>query len=964
MASNITSNAKSSVEYLQKKGWTRAQASGIVANLQAESGINLNTKALGDSGSAAGIAQWRGSRQTDFQQVVGKPVTAANLNEQLDFVDWELKNTERIAGEKIRATKTAADAAIATDKFYERSDGSARNKRVAYANSLESGTPAVTAADAPTLPKPKVEPTSDEYIIDPRTGQRIRVAAPGSVADFGMSSDRVQIPTFGAGPALPDNIDVTKPLSNVLHNYPSYTYSLSLHLLTANEYNSIIGGKPFVPNRVLISSAGRYNNVPGAKQFIRSPYFNEDFYFDNFTMTTVIGTNQQSRNTNAIEFAFTLLEPYGMTLINRLLDQANDPVMECSNYLDMVYLIQIDFFANSNTGEVVGMIPGISKRFPIKITQMEIKAGVNGSEYQVKAVPYNHSAFDQTTISLPANFEVSAGSINEFAESLNGSMNGWQQDLVKNNKIGVPDTFTVQMDPVIANSPMVASDVMSARDTNMVNPQSTGSIRQSNLGNASTDFNPQSRTFSLNAGTSIDKAIDYAVRNSNYIQNQITIPDGMNPETYLKEKAKTANQPLNWYKIVPTVTLGEFDSVRNIYARNIVYTVQPYAIYNVKSDVAPQGKAQIFLKEYNYIYTGKNDDIIDFDINFNTLYYTAQTAYRGALTNIYNVAASDTEDRKSMNSSSYNGATQQSNNVMPMVVKPQVYNAKARATGGAITAKSVAVADLEDSLMTMSAADMLSVKLSIIGDPQFIKQDDCFYSPLSSASLNAGDPRLTANGSIRTDYGEIYVSLTFRTPIDVNESSGLMQFGNNFRTSVFSGLYRVLTVQSDFKNGQFTQTLDLIRIPNQVNYDYIQKPRAVVSQRSTDITPDLLDNPNTKNVTESADTVASAAVDDVTLPQPSGAPTPEVSGELSKEQKDLRQVNEEAQTFPLTDSTEPLSTVPLQEKLSFNETFRRARAANNNQPGGVFEWNGKEYQTNIVGEAFVSNPVPVNINKF
>jgi hypothetical protein len=962
MASNLTNNAKSAVGYLQQKGWTREQASGIVANLQAESGVNLNTKALGDSGSAAGVAQWRGSRQADFQRVIGKPVTSANLNEQLEFVDWELKNTERAAGDRIRATKTAADAAIATDKFYERSNGLARAKRVTYANSLATGTPAIADAAQPTLPKPKVEPPAEEYIIDPRTGQRLRVAPEGTQPDFGEDVSR-QIPTFGGVAAQPDNIDVTKPLTNVLHDYPSYTYGLSLHLLTAKEYNNIIAGRPFVPNRVLIASAGRYNNVPGAKQFIRSPYFSEDFYFDNFSMTTVIGTNQQSRNTNAIEFSFTLLEPYGMTLINRLLDQANDPIMECSNYLDMVYLIQIDFFANNNAGEVIGMIPGISKRFPIKITQMDIKASVKGAEYQVKAVPYNHSAFDQTTISIPANFEVSAGSINEFTQSLNGSMNGWQQDLVKNNKIGVPDTFTVQADPAISSSPMVSSEVMSPRDTNMANPSASGSIRQSNLGNASTDYNPQSRTFSINAGTSIDKVIDYAVRNSSYIQNQITIPDGMNPETYLKEKAKTANQPLNWYKIVPTVTLGDFDPVRNIYARNIVYTVQPYTIYNVKSDVAPQGKASVFLKEYNYMYTGKNDDIIDFDINFNTLYYTAQTAYRGALTNIYNVSASDTEDKKSKNSSSYNGSQQQSNNVMPMVVKPQVYNAKARATGGAITAKSVAVADLEDSLMTMSSADMLSVKLSIIGDPQFIKQDDCFYSPLSSASLSAGDPRLTANGSIRTDYGEIYVSLTFRTPIDVDESTGLMQFGPNFRTSVFSGLYRVLVVQSEFKNGLFTQTLDLIRIPNQVDYDYIQKPRATVSQRSTDITPDSLDNPNTKNITESATVSAIATADDATLTQPKNLPTPDTNV-LTSAQEDLRLVNEQAQTLPLNGQTEPLSVVPLQENLSFNETFRRARAANNGQPGGVFEWNGKQYQTNIVGEDFVTNPTPVNINQF
>jgi hypothetical protein len=196
-----------------------------------------------------------------------------------------------------------------------------------------------------------------------------------------------------------------------------------------------------------VASAGRYNNTPGVNQFIRSSYFSEDFYFEDLTTNTVIGTNQHSRNTNAIEFNFNLMEPYGMTLINRLLDQANDPEMQCDNYLDMVYLLQIDFFASDDTGEIVGAIPGTTKRFPIKITQMNIKAGIRGSEYQISAVPYNHMAFEQTSVSTPANFEIAAGSVGEFFQSgtenkasFSDAVNGWNSDLANNNKVAVPDT--------------------------------------------------------------------------------------------------------------------------------------------------------------------------------------------------------------------------------------------------------------------------------------------------------------------------------------------------------------------------------------------------------------------------------------------------------------------------------------------------------------------------------------------
>jgi len=45
---------------------------------------------------------------------------------------------------------------------------------------------------------------------------------------------------------------------------------------------------------------------------------------------------------------------------------------------------------------------------------------------------------------------------------------------------------------------------------------------------------------------------------------------------------------------------------------------------------------------------------------------------------------------------------------------------------------------------------------------------------------------------------------------------------------------------------------------------------------------------------------------------------------------------------------------------SFGAAFKAARKAHGG-PGGVFTWNGKQYQTNVKGEKYVKNPVPVKI---
>jgi hypothetical protein len=118
------------------KGWTSAQAAGIVGNLQAESGPNLKINAVGDNGKAYGIAQWHPPRQRDFARIFKKDIRQSSFQEQLEFIDWELKNTEKRAGNFLRQAKTPEVAAAMVDMYYERSSGAHRQKRINYAQSL------------------------------------------------------------------------------------------------------------------------------------------------------------------------------------------------------------------------------------------------------------------------------------------------------------------------------------------------------------------------------------------------------------------------------------------------------------------------------------------------------------------------------------------------------------------------------------------------------------------------------------------------------------------------------------------------------------------------------------------------------------------------------------------------------------------------------------------------------------
>lgn len=122
-------------------GYTKEQAAGLVGNLMVESDNFaedvISGKRKGDNGKAVGIAQWHPDRQAEFERVMGRKLEGSSFDEQLKFMTYELtKGKEQKAGRKLRGADSAEDAGAIVDKYYERSSGEHRGKRMAYAEAL------------------------------------------------------------------------------------------------------------------------------------------------------------------------------------------------------------------------------------------------------------------------------------------------------------------------------------------------------------------------------------------------------------------------------------------------------------------------------------------------------------------------------------------------------------------------------------------------------------------------------------------------------------------------------------------------------------------------------------------------------------------------------------------------------------------------------------------------------------
>jgi hypothetical protein len=111
--------ARQAFDFFVAQGWSPAQAAGIVANLDAESGLHHD--AAGDSGRAFGLAQWHPDRQAAFARFAERGIRGASFEQQLAFVHHELTaGPERAAGERLRGAASAAEAGAIVSRFYER----------------------------------------------------------------------------------------------------------------------------------------------------------------------------------------------------------------------------------------------------------------------------------------------------------------------------------------------------------------------------------------------------------------------------------------------------------------------------------------------------------------------------------------------------------------------------------------------------------------------------------------------------------------------------------------------------------------------------------------------------------------------------------------------------------------------------------------------------------------------------
>jgi hypothetical protein len=668
------------------------------------------------------------------------------------------------------------------------------------------------------------------------------------------------------------------PAPNILGNYASYTYSIGLSAMTLSDYNfpdqSYKSGK-VLP--LICKSAGADPTNRVATGFGKF-----DFFINNLTFEAVMGY-QSAKATNVSTIQFDVYEPYSIGLFMLALQRAADNA-GFTNWRDAPFLLSIEFRGNKENGQIA-KVPFSTRHIPIKITTVDIKANEQGCRYLINS--FGSQGTPQTTefAKLRTDTVIKGKTVQEVLQtgmqSLQAVINAQLQEYVTKGDVKIADQIVILFpkEEDMPSSKVQASASASARkgNTATLNPQlkSTASdiykqigVNISTLEQSATTVNEigaaamgfgQERRADAPSGNEQDtwdpvmqswlrgKLVPNAAEGSFKFAQNSDIPTAINQilltssyaETALAENAVDGNGMRTWWRI--ETQMFYVDSPENItktgkLPKIAVYKIVPFKVHPGK--VAGPGKnikglAQIngqVVKRYDYIFTGKNTEVISFDINYSVGFANALAAdgYRNS-TDIARAKKTANADGGKPNTLDPGSEGEAPNKVAGSQFAGSQTNTgtgtafDGRGGGGQETEVQRAARSFHDAIT--NPVDMINIDLEILGDPYWIVNSG--MGNYTSKSVQ-GVKDLNKDGSVNWQNSEVDIIVNFRTPIDINQVTGMYDFkGPNHQDMTkdpkggpavgFTGLYNINLVTNYFRDGSFRQRLKGFRRGNQEN---------------------------------------------------------------------------------------------------------------------------------------------------
>ena len=646
-----------------------------------------------------------------------------------------------------------------------------------------------------------------------------------------------------------------KRLQNPLGELSSYTYQITMYMLTPDAYDAFVNtgrtkinaisnvtvdptSSPSAPPKggtYIVAQSGGINNT----SIPRAPNFDYDYGIDDLQMRTLTG-RKENAPTVVTEISFKIYEPYGFSFLTNLRkagdtlygsNQGNGNWGESgSNKLRQLFVLGIKFLGYDASGRIA--TPNLKLSDPtatglldpqntatdgslfehfidMQITSLKFKIDGRMVVYNIKGVQANvGKALNISRGTLKYQQNITEGTVGDAIEKLMVNINKEEQDAVSGDKPskGVPNRFEVIWMPgteLIYQASMVSkADI----DKSHWPGSAAKTSAESNDATATKTQTADNNTtqVSLAPNQPLLSCFQQIVKQSQYMETQLaavyTTDPQADPKTKGDPKIKPSQQvhSLSWINVTPQVSSIKWDDKTKDWAYTIQYLITEYKTpINTSPMVNPNNNLYPGpVKRYDYWYTGKNAEILSYE-------QTMDNTYMQVVVGVGDSALSAGAAEPSKGAG--NSGTQTDSPVQPGL---QEATPRTGRTGYGMDAQNSFLTALFD------AKAYLNAKVTIMGDPDWLPTDPVYNEQIIYDTYYG-----TSGYGVSIASSQVFVEIDFKEAVDytsetgtlsINESIAFVPYPKTMTNKPKGVSYQVIQIDHTLSGGSFKQTLSLI----------------------------------------------------------------------------------------------------------------------------------------------------------
>lgn len=409
----------------------------------------------------------------------------------------------------------------------------------------------------------------------------------------------------------------TDVLTNVLDDYENPTYHFRLYMIAPRAVKS--RGLQFgnENDRVVIAESGV------------SP-----IDIDNIEITTTGSITKEAGTGIATNITFTIREPFGASLLDKI--QRAGLSLGIENFQKFPFYLELSFkgrrSSDISSSSADSPLNTLVWTWPIQLRTMAMNVDTGGSTYAIEAVAYGEHAYTNQASDSEQAFDIEATSVKEYFTELQKKLTAREAEKIKSSKYKFADTYEFWIDDDIFNA-TIGPDDKGQRDSR----------------GAEFNKNTNKMRFPILPGMSIEMMVREVMSRTSFFKKEMKSTSDVDAAVEVGGGEKAIYSQL--WRVIADTEVGEYDFNRQDYQRHFKYLIIPYEMTsnltpsNLSSNMKSKErydshkKRGIIRKRYDYIYSGLNDQVFDFELNFNFNWFVALPIQGGTSTQLVRAEA-------------------------------------------------------------------------------------------------------------------------------------------------------------------------------------------------------------------------------------------------------------------------------------------------------------------------------------